>query len=124
MRLRTKLLLAAVVVAALVVTPAVSFYAIHSVDAPPPEDADLRVADPQVPPGENAFPLIRRAAKAVFWLKEDQWLDGKPPEGADAGGLAGEEAQRWWEAEYPGEAESGRKPDPLHLPDPSFPLGF
>jgi len=83
MRLRTKLLVAGIVVAGLVLTPAASFFAIHSADAPPPEDADLRVAVPEVPPEENGFPLIQRAAKAVFWLDEDQWLDGHPPEGAD-----------------------------------------
>ncbi len=87
MRLRNKLLVAGIVVAGLIVAPAASFFAIYSADAPPPDDADLRAVTPKVPPEENGFPLIHRAAKAVFWLKGNQWLDGQPPEGADEDAL-------------------------------------
>ena len=41
MTLRSKVLMAAVVFLAVVVTPPLSFFLYYSLDAPPPDDADL-----------------------------------------------------------------------------------
>ncbi|MFO8015173.1 MAG: hypothetical protein R6X20_17960 [Phycisphaerae bacterium] len=70
---RRKILLISVAVPGAILLLLVSAYLILSLDAPPPDDADLRVHVPRVPPEENAFPLLVEACDALYWPGTETW---------------------------------------------------
>ena len=81
MRLRSKLLVAGILVMTLVVAPVTTFLVVGSFDAPPFDDTDLRPERAEeVPDDQNGFPLLREAYAAMFRLEGGKNLDGTTPE--------------------------------------------